>query len=63
MAPQPEITAAPSLNATVPVGAVPVTVPVNVTFCPGALGLIDDVSVMLVEPTAGVTLLDAADAG
>src|SRR5438105_1003851 len=62
-APQPEITAAPSLNATIPVGAAPVTIAVNTTFWPTALGLIDDVRLVIEEPTAGMMLLEAADAG
>ena len=54
----PDVTApvpicvAPSLNVTVPVGAVPVTAAVNVTDWPTSAGFSDDVTVVVVEPAS-----------
>ena len=46
---QPEIALPPSVNATVPVGAVPLTVAVKVTFAPTVDGLAELASVVLVD--------------
>ena len=45
---QPEIAVPPSVKATVPVGAVPATVAVNVTLAPAFDGLPELVSIVLV---------------
>jgi hypothetical protein len=53
-------TVAPSLNVTVPVGELPVTVAVNVTACPAWLGLREEVSVVAVGlVTVRVAVSDA----
>jgi hypothetical protein len=48
IAPQPVIVVPPSVKATVPVGAVPATVAVNVTLAPTTDGLAELVSVVVV---------------
>jgi hypothetical protein len=47
---QPEIAAPPSVNATVPVGAVPLTVATKVTLAPTAAGLAELNNAVVVTP-------------
>ena len=47
-APQPEIALPPSVNATVPVGALPATAAVNVTLAPTSDGFADVDSVVVI---------------
>ncbi|MBK8687289.1 MAG: hypothetical protein IPN24_02185 [Betaproteobacteria bacterium] len=62
-APQPPITAPLSANCTTPVGAAPVTVAVNTTFCDRTLGLADDSMLVVVSPADGTTTFELNDAG
>ena len=55
---QPLTVAPPSVNATVPVGVVPVTVAVNVTDAPTADGFAE-----LASPVVEVALLTVCDSG
>src|SRR5690349_13338414 len=56
MVAHPPMTLAPSLNATVPVGALPDTVAVKVTLVPTGAGFIELASVVVVDPADdGVT--------
>lgn len=55
IAEQPLIELAPSLKSTLPVGALPVTLAVNVTLAPEADGLAELVSVVVVVVTAVMT--------
>ena len=57
---QPAIDAAPSLKLTVPVGAVPVTVAVNVTLAPAIDGVSDVVTVVDVATPPALTTCDNA---
>jgi hypothetical protein len=55
-----QIAVAPSLNVTVPVGDWPVTVAVNVTFCPNVEGFAEETSAVLLVAllTTCVTVFD-----
>jgi hypothetical protein len=53
----------PSMNVTVPVGLVPVTLDVRVTDDPETEGLDDDVSTVLVILRVIATAFEVADAG
>jgi hypothetical protein len=61
---QPEIAVPPSLKSTLPVGALPVTVAVNVTLAPAAAGLAELARPVVVLATAttcdSALLVDAA---
>ena len=54
---------APSLNVTVPVAVLGVTVAVNVTDCPNAEGLVLDATVVVLAatPTACVSAVDVLE--
>ena len=57
---QPEIALPLSVNATVPVGAAPFTVAVNVTFEPTSDGLVELESDVLLETLLLLTTCDSA---
>src|SRR5450432_2589594 len=57
-APHPAMVAPPSVNATVPVGAVPVTVAVKLTLTPALVGLAE-----LVRPVVEVALFTTCESG
>ena len=64
-APHPATVVPASVKLTVPVGAVPVTLAVNVTLAPSAEGFVELASVVVVglpDPTATVTSSDVGDA-
>ena len=56
---QPASDVAPSLKLTVPVGADPVTVAVNVTLAPTIDGVNDVATIVDVAPAAGLTTCDS----
>ena len=55
-APQPVIGLAPSVKATVPARLVPLTVAVKVTGLPTVEGLPEVLTVVVVEPSAALTV-------
>src|SRR5579864_4260449 len=55
---QPPIEAAPSRKLTLPVGALPLTVAVNVTLEPEVDGVPEVVRVVVVTPAPGLTTCD-----
>ena len=57
---QPVIDVGPSLKLTLPVGATPVTVAVNVTLAPTVDGFTELVSAVVVAPATGLTTCDNA---